>query len=406
VSKHLKGLLSCKRVLLLQGPMGNFFSKFSQWLVQHKIDCLKLNFNGGDSFFSKNIKNTFDYTDTLENFENWLTHFIKEYNIDAIVCFGDCRFYHVIAKNVSKQCQIKFYAFEEGYIRPNYITFEQDGVNFYSNFNDAFTVGYLDQSKSVIQPAVEVNNRFSLMTLSAILYYWFWVMRSSKYPNYQHHRQIAPRLELYYWWRSAYRRLRNRIFEKRRFKLFLRQYSKQYFIFSLQVHNDSQILTHSHLKSVELYIEKVIESFGQYANKNQHLVLKHHPMDRGYKDYSKLIHEYMMKFNLEGRIHYFCDIHFPSLLKHSLGMVTVNSTTGLQALFHGIPVKTIGYAIYNLPGLTNQYPLQKFWLEPGEVDMAYFYYFRQKLIDYSQLNGSFYGKSPWMSETESIEDEK
>ena len=55
----------------------------------------------------------------------------------------------------------------------------------------------------------------------------------------------------------------------------------------------------------------------------------------------------------------------------------------------------LGFALYNLPKLTNQYALSKFWTNPGKVDSNYFSYFRRELIFYSQLNGSFYGISPW-----------
>jgi len=88
----------------------------------------------------------------------------------------------------------------------------------------------------------------------------------------------------------------------------------------------------------------------------------------------------------------------PTLLKNSLGFVAVNSTTGIQALYHHIPVKVLGYALYNLPKLTNQRPLAKFWRNPGKVDQVYFNYFREELINYSQLNGAFYGDSPWMGD--------
>lgn len=395
---HVRELLGSKKVLLLQGPMGNFFLRFSNWLQQQHIDCLKVNFNGGDWFFSKKNKQCYNYTDTLENFDSWLDVFINEHDIDAIVCFGDCRFYHKVAKQVSLRCDVKFFAFEEGYIRPDFITFEQNGVNFFSNFSDVFIAGHLDRSNVKNIHVNKVDNRFSSIVYSAILYYFFWTILGFKYPNYQHHRQITPILELYYWSRSSLRRVKNYIFEKRYFKRFLLKHSKTYFIFALQVHNDSQIHTHSDLKCVELYIEKVIASFAQYAEKDHQLVLKHHPMDRGYRNYSKLIARCALKYKVDGRLHYFCDIHFPSLLKHSLGMVTVNSTTGLQALHHNIPVKALGYAIYNLPGLTNQYPLQQFWKRPGMVDAQYFTNFKVRLIEYSQLNGSFYGTSPWMDD--------
>lgn len=153
---------------------------------------------------------------------------------------------------------------------------------------------------------------------------------------------------------------------------------------------------HSDLKCVNQYIELVIKNFAQHAASDQHLVLKHHPMDRGYRNYAQLINKLIKQHQLVGRVHYFCDVHLPTMIKHSLGFVTVNSTTGMQALYHQIPVKVLGYAIYNLPKLTNQRTLSNFWNHPGKVDSEYARYFRQELIDYSQLNGSFYGNSPWM----------
>lgn len=395
MSKHIDKLLLSERVLLLQGPMGDFFYRFAKWLHSKNIECYKINFNGGDRFFYKSDINVFDYQQCLSNFKNWLEAFLIEYDIDSIVCFGDCRKYHKLAKVVAKNNDINFFAFEEGYIRPNYITFEQDGVNFFSNFINHLDNNDLKNRKDLIHNINDVENSYSKMVKSVITYYIFWVLFSFKYPDYEHHRGISPIRELGYWILSGLRSIKNKLFEENKFNYFIQQHSKKYFIFALQVHNDSQIKIHSDLKSVEKYIALVLENFSYHADPSMHLVLKHHPMDRGYRNYSKLINQYAKQFKIEGRVHYFCDIHFPTLLKHSLGLVTVNSTTGIQALYHNVPVKVLGQALYNLPKLTNQYALSKFWKNPGKVDAHYFNYFRKELILYSQLNGSFYGISPW-----------
>lgn len=289
---------------------------------------------------------------------------------------------------------IPFFAFEEGYIRPDYITFEKGGVNFFSSFNPELVYKFPTVNPDI--PQVPVHNQYSKMVSSAILYYFFGVMSRLHYPHYQHHRGTSALQELYCGVVSLWRRKKNALFEPKRFMHFLRSYNKQYYVFALQVHNDSQIRVHSELQCVEKYIEYVIESFSRHADDDQHLLFKHHPMDRGYRDYTELINQLAERFAVTGRIHYFCDIHLPTLLKHSLGMVTVNSTTVIQALYHKIPVKVLGDALYNLPGLTYQDSLDEFWKNPGEVDHDYFFKFRQDLIAYSQLNGSFYGLSPWM----------
>lgn len=396
MSKHVDKLLLSNKVLLLQGPMGGFFYRLSKWLNSKNIECYKINFNGGDRFFYKSETNVYDYKGRLDDYSVWIEAFLIEHDIDSIVCFGDCRKYHKFSKIIAKKNNINFFVFEEGYIRPNYITFEQDGVNFFSNFlNHYKNTKILEEGNDLVCDINDVKNSYSKMVISAIIYYIFWVLFSFQYSGYQHHRNIRPIKELGCWVLSGFRSIQNKLFEKDKFNRFLQQYSKKYFIFALQVHNDSQITIHSDLKSVEKYIVLVLESFSCHSDPSMHLLLKHHPMDRGYRNYSKLINEYAKRFKIEGRVHYFCDIHFPTLLKHSLGLVTVNSTTGIQALYHNVPVKVLGHALYNLPKLTNQYALSEFWRNPDKVDTTYFSYFRKELISYSQLNGSFYGISPW-----------
>ena len=395
MSIHIDQLLLAKKVLLLQGPMGYFFREFSFWLNEHGIETYKINFNGGDKFYFGKQENVFDFTQSIVEFKHWLTEFVVSHQIEAIVCFGDCRPQHRIAKKISFINGVDFFAFEEGYIRPNYITFEQDGVNFFSNFTKILSNSQYIQPIE-IEPIENTYNSYWFMVWCAILYYAANLYFAKHFPNYQHHRNLTTAQESWSWVWSLFKRIGHYVVEPPKFNRFIDQYSKQYYVFALQVHNDSQILIHSDLKNMEEYIEHVIKSFSRFSDKEHHLVLKHHPMDRGYRNYKKLIAQLSLKYGVVGRTHYFCDIHLPTLLKHSLGMVAVNSTTVLQALYHHIPVKVIGYAMYNLPRLTNQYPLDEFWKNPGTVDENYFNYYRSTLIQYSQLNGSYYGQSPWM----------
>ncbi|MDY6530932.1 capsule biosynthesis protein [Acinetobacter faecalis] len=392
---HIESLLLSKRVLLLQGPLGGFFTRLAKWLHGYGIETYKLNFNGGDWFYFHSKKNVYSYRGRVSQFSQWLKKFIEVHKIDSVVCFGDCRKYHRIANQIAEKMGLKFFAFEEGYIRPNYITFEQDGVNFFSNFSQHMQQVKIGKKKLPIDPFVDVQNSFSKMVVDAVMYYLMWVLCMAIYPHYKHHRGMSPLLEIFYWFVSVYRWIKNAFVEKKTINHFLINQDKKYYVFALQVHNDFQIRVHSDLKNVECYIEKVIESFSQHADKNLHLVIKHHPMDRGYRNYARLIQQCENRFSVEGRVHYYCDVHLPNLLKHSLGMVTVNSTTGIQALYHGIPVKVLGKALYNLPELTYQGSLADFWEKPGLVDSLYFSYFRHELIKYSQLNGAYYGLFPW-----------
>ena len=165
---------------------------------------------------------------------------------------------------------------------------------------------------------------------------------------------------------------------------------------ALQVHNDSQIRVHSDYNDVEEFILEVLSSFASHSPTDKHLVFKHHPMDRGYRHYGYLLRKNALTLGIADRVHYVCDVHLPTLLKHSIALVTINSTTGLLSLFHDRPVKALGRAIYNLPKLTYQGSLHQFWHNPGRVNRLAYRRFRYALVHYSQLNGSYYGLSPWM----------
>src|SRR5690606_29202380 len=96
MTASMSHLLTHRHVLLLQGKMGGYFNRFSKFLQTQDIKVSKINFNAGDAFFYRE-PNSHEYTGTLEQFSPWLHTFIAEHNVDAIVCFGDCRPHHTQA---------------------------------------------------------------------------------------------------------------------------------------------------------------------------------------------------------------------------------------------------------------------------------------------------------------------
>ncbi|WP_374296269.1 capsule biosynthesis protein [Acinetobacter sp.] len=396
MSLHIHQLMKSQRILLLQGPMGNYFTQLARWLEFHNKQYYKVNFNGGDWFFSRGLNNL-NYRGKLSYFDDWLISEIKDKQIDAIVCFGDCRFYHRIAKRVAVELKVDFFVFEEGYVRPNYLTFEQNGVNDFSDFRK-----FYESSDQTIPDLPlpdhpqEAHPNFSFLIRTAITFYLMWVLCTFLYPHYRHHRMIRPTFEVFYWLRAGVRKLINKQVDSHKFLNLIQNQTDRYYIVALQVHNDSQVQVHSDYVDVRDFIQEVTASFANHSDDLQHLVFKHHPMDRGYRHYGNLLRELAKEYDLEGRVHYVCDVHLPTLMKHSLGIVTINSTTGIQALHHGKPVIALGRAIYNLPKLTFQGGLDQFWKNPGRVNRLHYRRFRYALVHYSQLNGAYYGQSPWM----------
>lgn len=78
------------------------------------------------------------------------------------------------------------------------------------------------------------------------------------------------------------------------------------------------------------------------------------------------------------------------IAQRALGMVTINSTSGTFALARGIPVIVLGKAIYDLPDLTFQDGLDRFWTEATPPDADTFAAFRRVLIEHCLIPGGFF----------------
>lgn len=374
--------------------MGHFFNHLGGWLSAHGVKVFKINLNGGDFLFHRG-PNTVNYSGSVEEFPGWIGDFIQKNHIDALVCFGDCRIYHRLASRVAETSGRNFYVFEEGYLRPDYVTLEKGGVNAYSNLA-AKPSDFLRHEPVISLKPEATHPSFRRMGLTAMAYYaagWFLQYR---FPHYRHHKDFSPFKECFYWVRSGIRKVVYRQSERSLQKQIIEQLDNRYFLVALQVFNDSQILEHSPYEDVRDFIEEVITSFARHAKPDHHLVLKHHPMDRGHRDYSRLIADLSGQNGVAQRVHYVHDAHLPTLLKHSLGVVTINSTVGLSALHHEKPLITLGRALYDIEGLTYQHELSSFWSEYTPVDQVIYLKLRSYMIKTTQLNGAFFGKSPWM----------
>ncbi|EFR9239727.1 capsule biosynthesis protein [Campylobacter coli] len=387
-SDKIKKEFSGKNVLLLQGPVGTFFHRLAIKMEKNKTKVFKLNFNGGDFLFYPNGKRCKCDEKDLENFYE---NFFKEKKIDAIVMYNDCRLIHAKAIKVARKLGIGIWIFEEGYLRPYCITFEKDGVNANSSLPRDKNF-YLSCNILTKESIKEIPGGFKFMAFSAFLYWFFSFLLAPFFNNKLHHRTLYP-FEFLFWFRSLYRKYLYKFTEK---KLNQKIYSleKKYFLAILQVYNDTQI-KHHYKKSIEEFIEELILSFANHARAKSYLIFKHHPMDRGYRNYSKLINGLSQKYHVEGRIFYVHDTYLPTLLKNALGCITINSTVGLSAILEGCPTKVCGNAFYNFEGLVYPKKLQFFWREAHayKPNPSLVINFKNYLLNTNQFNGNFYKNS-------------
>jgi capsular polysaccharide export protein len=378
-----------KRVLLLQGPIGPFFWRLGKDLEAAGARVFRITFNAADRFFHFGAP-CIEYRDRPENWPCFLERLLTEARINQIFLFGDCRAHHQVARKVALLHKIPVGVFEEGYLRPHFVTLEHRGVNGHSHMPK--TPGFYARQPERGLPKVQpVRPSFSRAALWVSLYCLTFNLGRYRYPHYRHHRPVQFRESLK-WLRGFLRKKFYAFHQRHVWQTLTGAQSGRFFMVPLQVHHDAQILHHSGYRHIEAFIEDVIRSFSAWAPADTWLVFKHHPMDRGFRNYSQAIQALARRYGTACRVHAIHDQPLPALLRHSLGVVVINSTTGFSALQHCKPVKVMGNAIYDINGLTFQQSLDAFWsgCQTFKVDQFLLRKFHQYLIHNTQINGNFY----------------
>ena len=379
-----------RSVLLLQGPLGPFFQHFSRFLARQGIRVHKLNFNGGDESWSCSGSNI-SYRSSLVDWPAFLEKTIKRLQIDTVFCYNDCRLYHQYARQYCQEQNIRFYVFEEGYLRPDYITLEPNGVNAHSPWYGRLEVLLSEELPVEKNDHFVINPTFNRRIGYAIRYYIFMQLYYRRFTYYQHHRSRTCLSEGLAWLKGFSTKYIYKGRDQHLKKRLIDKHSGHIFLAPLQVTDDFQVRVHSCFDDISHFIRHSLESFASHANENDVLVFKHHPMDRGYTSYKQLIKHECERLNIEKRIFYGYELSLPELYPHCKGVVTVNSTVGMSALLHSVPTITLGKAIYDIPGLTSQNSLDQFWQQPYPVNIKLFKQLRGFMLKHTQINGSFYG---------------
>ncbi|MFQ2399306.1 capsule biosynthesis protein [Aeromonas dhakensis] len=376
------------KILLLQGPLGPFFQTLSQVLSDAGHQVYKIHFNGGDECWPC-VGHNGRFTGKPESWNTFFRRFIKRNGIDSLVCYGDCRYYHLQAIRICKQKKIAVWAMEEGYLRPDYVTLEQGGVN-------AFSPLYAKRDKLAemqwpepYQAPLQVGKTFARRAWYASRYHINKSLFRWRYPHFVNHRPWSLYQEASGWVAGGLVKWRYRWADRRLLKA-LPAHKGHIFFVPLQVTEDFQIREHSDLSGVEEMVAQVMNSFAEHARSEDVLLFKHHPMDRGYVSYQSQISRLVTLLGLEGRVFYGYDLPLPALYPLLKGVITINSTVGLSALLHDVPTFCMGRALYDLPGLTTRGTLEKFWHKQSPVCNETFERMRQSLLHLTQINASFY----------------
>lgn len=391
ISRSTSGKSTPRRFLLLQGLMGPLFRRIGIALRAAGHEVHKINFNGGDKLFWR-LGGDIDYRGDLGRWPDFVAQVIHRHNITDVLLFGDCRPLHRAAIAVCGRLHIPVHVFEEGYIRPDWVTLELGGVNGHSTLPrdpDWY------RTQAAFLPSAPVNNpvpsSFRRRASEAIAYNAADILSRWYFRHWNDYRPWHPWREGISW----LRRLRQRDAAQARTAETIAEIDRSgrpHMLFPLQLDADAQVRLHSPFRNMEEAIREVIGSFAAHAPADLWLLVKEHPLDNGMRDWRALVTDLAARAGVGDRVRYLETGDIALLVRPAKGVVTINSTTGTLALASNVPVITLGEAVYDIRGVTHQGSLAEFWNNPEQPDAATFAAFCRVLIDRCLIAGGFFSE--------------
>ncbi|MEM8538138.1 MAG: capsule biosynthesis protein CapA, partial [Pseudomonadota bacterium] len=125
-------MASTRNFLFLQGPHGPFFAQLGHRLRETGAQVWRIGFNAGDAAFWGRSPGYIPFQGTLNDWPDVLAQMLTAHEITDIALYGDTRPIHTEAVRQAKAAGIRMHIFEEGYLRPYWITYERDGSNGHS----------------------------------------------------------------------------------------------------------------------------------------------------------------------------------------------------------------------------------------------------------------------------------
>ncbi len=122
--------------LFLQGPHGPFFNRLGRMLRKAGSRVWRVGFNAGDRAFWFHQSTYIPFRGKSDDWAQTFIDLIEEKGVTDIVLYGDTRPIHASAVAEAKRRGLGVHVFEEGYMRPFWITYERGGTNGNSRLMD------------------------------------------------------------------------------------------------------------------------------------------------------------------------------------------------------------------------------------------------------------------------------
>ena len=381
--------------LFLQGPHGPFFSALGRMLRAAGAQVWRVGFNAGDRAFWFDRASYIPYRGRPADWPTKLKDIIRGHGVSDIVLYGDVRPVHAQAVRIAQSHGIRVHVFEEGYLRPWWVTYERNGSNGHSRL--------MDLNVAQMQRALEVSGIQAPPPPShwgdmrqhifyGALYHWFVLCMNRDYRNFRPHRELPVSKEFRLYFKRLvlmpFHRLQRRWASYR-----VRSGGFPYHLILLQLGHDSSVQAHSGFSCMCDFLKPVMEGFAEGAPPHHRLVIKEHPLENQREPLGRHAQALARDLGISNRVHYVPGGKLARLLDQATSAVTINSTAGQQALWRGIPLRVFGKSVYDKPELVSRQPIAEFFARPHPTDMEAYRSYRQFLLETSQVPGGYYSRS-------------
>jgi capsular polysaccharide export protein len=378
-----------RRFLFLQGPPGPFFRRLGEEMAREGIPVHRINLNGGDR--RDWPEGGVDFRGRFSEWPVFLDTFLRENGITDVLLFGDCRPYHLTAHGIAAARNVRTHVLEEGYIRPDWMTLEPEGVNARSSLSRDRNWFIEEARRLPPEPELPpITASFKRRARDSYWYYHHVLTGCLAYPHFRSHR-TTPILKEGFGW--LWKFVRARRAAEAAAQVLRRLEQKPLFLLPLQLSGDYQIRAHSPFPDMQSAASYAIRSFAANAPADVHLLLKAHPLDCSFYDWRRFVRRHARALGLEGRLHFVDGGDLEMMVRGARGLVCVNSTSATLALANDVPVCTLGRAIYDLKGLTHQGHLDGFWRDPTPPQAGLYAAFRRVLVDRCLVRGGLASES-------------
>jgi len=378
--------------LFLQGPHGPFFHGLGRMLRSAGCDVYRVGFNAGDRAFWFDPPTYLPFRGTLDEWPAQFESLVCERGVTDIVLYGDTRPVHATAVASAKRLGLTVHVFEEGYMRPYWVTYERNGSNGNSRLMDMTITEMqtaLAQSdmEAPLPPAHWGDMRQHVFY--GALYHWFVMFRNGDYRNFRPHRDVPVAREFQLYMKRLLLMPALAI-DRMLATLRIRNGGFPYHLALLQLEHDSSFQKHSPFSTMTDFLAEILDGFATGAPPHHHLVVKAHPLEDGRVPLRSELRRLARQHGLSDRVHYVRGGKLAQLLNDARSAVTVNSTAGQQVLWRGIPLKVFGRAVYAKPEFVSGQPLKDFFAGASRPDNRAYKDYRRYLLETSQVAGGFY----------------